>query len=333
MTKRDTPAIGPLRQALPLLLLLLLLAQSSHAIHLDIHIPLLQSNGSDDDCLTTETLRANELLRSHSRAAAADSPITEQIDLFTTHTPHITLFLADFDLESNDDGGGVDETKLGHFLEAISALNFTHILRGLQCTLSLTNESLVVPPDDYGEDDGSNNSHRDDHKFYTINGDYTMLRVQNTLCLRALSAAVLGAARAFVKHPVVVPSWAASLAEPQRSAAIYRSRAYGSPSVLEGFLPHLTVGFDSAEAKENDELPRMPWRIDAMEQWNDGVVQMLRRRPPPPSLLHGCSSKIEGIAVGRNSVGGTVLANSRMKYWSLREESEEQDDASDVSIE
>jgi len=270
----------------------------------------------------TQTLRANELLRSFSRIQNVSThndenglpePL-EQIDLFSRHTPHITLFLADFDLEldhnhiigEDNELVQLNDTKVDSFLDTISTINFTNVMHGLDCTLSLSTQSFIEPV---------NYSNNDD-KYYTINGAFTMLNVQNTPCLKSLSSTILHTVESFVKRPVIVPSWAASLPEPQRSAAIYRSRKYGSPNVLEGFIPHLTVGFDppsaiTAAASHHHSLriehTSRQWREDAMEQWNEGFALVKDR----------CSSKVKGIAVGRNSVGGTVLANSRMRYWSV----------------
>ncbi|KAL7497653.1 hypothetical protein ACHAWT_005672 [Skeletonema menzelii] len=275
-------------------ILLHLTILASHAIYLDIHVPL----SYDDDCLMTQTLRANELLRSYSSSQNSDS---EQVDLFSKHTPHITLFLADFDLELH--GGNYVEndrslaqlnvTKVNSFLETISTkINLTQVVQGMDCTLSL--QSLMEHNDD------SNNS----KKFYTVNGSFTMLNVKNTPCLKALSNAVVVPLESFVKRPVIVPSWVASLKEPERSAAIYRSRKYGSPNVFEGFTPHLTVGFDPS-TKGADTA----WREDAMEQWNEGFTLLMRN--------DGCRSSVKGVAVARNGIGGTVLANSRMRYWNV----------------
>ena len=45
--------------------------------------------------------------------------------------------------------------------------------------------------------------------------------------------------------------WAAQLPEPVCSAVINRSQQYGSPYVLEGFHPHVTVGFDPSYGPAN----------------------------------------------------------------------------------
>eukprot|EP00573_Skeletonema_grethae_P003738 CAMPEP_0201694374 /NCGR_PEP_ID=MMETSP0578-20130828/6673_1 /ASSEMBLY_ACC=CAM_ASM_000663 /TAXON_ID=267565 /ORGANISM="Skeletonema grethea, Strain CCMP 1804" /LENGTH=317 /DNA_ID=CAMNT_0048180057 /DNA_START=60 /DNA_END=1013 /DNA_ORIENTATION=+ len=299
-----------MRHTLTALLLHFTIIIISHAIYLDIHVPL-----PNNDCLMTQTLRANELLRSF-RSSSQNSN-SERIDLFSKHTPHITLFLADFDLEihhDDEDNGGVEDdndsfaklnvTKVNSFLETISKINFTQVVEGLECTLSLSPTQPFM-------DHHQHNSNNSEKKFYTINGAFTMLHVQNNPCLKALSNAVLDPIESFVKRPVRVPSWVASLQEPERSAAIYRSRKYGSPNVLEGFVPHLTVGYDpSTERSAAVALAHLDWREDVMEQWNEEFSV---------SSMSGssCGSEVKGVAVGRNSIGGTVLADSRMRYWDV----------------
>ena len=75
-------------------------------------------SSSGSECLLSETLQANELLRSYSIANGTDAlplpPVREQIDLFTKHTPHITLFLADFALEMDKNGTDVESDNFFH---------------------------------------------------------------------------------------------------------------------------------------------------------------------------------------------------------------------------
>ncbi len=128
--------------------------------------------------------------------------------------------------------------------------------------------------------------------YYTISGDYTMLPLKNTNCLRDLSTALLRSLKLYLRHPAIVPSWVACLPEPECSAGIYRCREYGSPNVLDGFVPHVMVDFDppattttsnarNANANTTDTaatgsssgalslMRRQRWRINAMERWND----------------------------------------------------------------
>jgi hypothetical protein len=202
-------------------------------------------------------------------------------------------------------------------LNTISSLNFAEIISGWHCPLSFSKD-----PSTYDA-------------FYYINGAYTMLPIKSTPCLQTLSTTILNSVQSYLKLPIAVPSWVAELPEPSRSAAIYRSRKYGSPNVMEGFLPHVTVGFDPTTAddttpanKHNDpnseedsslslkDTTNLQWRVNTMKQWNDAYEE----------VRETCLDNVEGIALGKSSVGGTVLANSRMGYWNLAKK----DDGPDV---
>lgn len=279
-----------------ILTLALLLPLPCQSIHLDIHIPLPQG------CLKDYAMLANKLLREASRSLllrpsqskedAVDEPAqpSEEVNLFSLHTPHITLYLSDFDLEVDGadaqqiDGSGaaaeLNRTKIDSFLNVLSSLNYTEIIAGQNCHLSFAIDKST-------------------HVLYTINGDYTMIPIENAPCIQNLSNSLLHSLQSFLRYPIVVPSWVAELPEPTRSAAINRVRSFGSPNVEDGFDPHVTVGFDP-----NADLQ---WRDDSMKHWNDDYQQ-----------VHGtCTGKVQGIAVGKIGVGGTVLANSRMGYWNV----------------
>ncbi|KAL7428765.1 hypothetical protein ACHAXH_003558 [Discostella pseudostelligera] len=323
-----------LTMATPLVISLLLLPLlPCQSIHLDIHIPL------PDGCLKYHALLANRLLRQASRrtfgggtTAADDDDMpmpTEEVNLFSLHTPHITLYLADFDLEvseisgsNNNEAGALplNDTKVTAFISEISSINFTEIIlsTSMECTITYSSNDA---PDTY----------------YIINGAYTMLPIAKNPCLQTLSDTILQYMKSYLRHPVVVPNWVAELPEPSRSASIYRCREYGSPNVLEGFDPHVTVGYDpsslrlgplqnersatyspvidniegislnnSNNNRANDDLK---WRIDAMQQWNDLYRQALSSG--------NCADEVQGIALGKVGVGGTVLANTRMGYWDI----------------
>ncbi|KAL7469216.1 hypothetical protein ACHAXS_010396, partial [Conticribra weissflogii] len=158
------------------------------AINLDIHIPLPTGG-----CVVEEALRANWLLRDASPtgsfssssssnstrddAAKAPPPALEQpserIDLFARHTPHVTLFLSDFDLEDSttidDDHSNfpsLNRTKLQQFLNAISSLNITDIALSMDCSLSYTTTTTTTTTP------SSSSS-----KYYVVSGPYTMLPI------------------------------------------------------------------------------------------------------------------------------------------------------------
>ena len=280
--------------------MLLTIFNLCHSIHLDIHIPLPKG------CLNYHALLANRLLRSASRPPPADdhnlTQPTEQVNLFSEHTAHLTLYLANFDLEMNNNenappqtSDGTDnnniavstalnQTKVDAFKNTISSLNFTDVLAGLNCPLSFTTTSS-----------------KHDDIFYNIQGAYTMLPIDITPCLQKLSDSILQGSIKFLKYPIEVPSWVASLPEPDRSAAIYRTRQFGSPNVLQGFAPHVTVGYDP------NLLSNLQWRIDTMNQWNDAYKQ----------VRETCIDQVQGIALGKTGMGGTVLSSGRMGYWNV----------------
>lgn len=310
-----------------LLLLSATVLSKSAAINLDIHIPVPTGG-----CVMEEALRANLLLRDASPARSSSSssssspvdgnstrslpeiePPSEHIDLFVQHTPHVTLFLSDFDLETNNatlstssDGRNDDatnahssplnQTKLQQFLDTISSLNVTHLTHSMDCSLSYTTNPTTT----------HTQTPSSPLKYYTLSGPYAMLPIQTTSCLQTLSSHIYHALQPFLRRPIVVPSWVASLPEPERSRAIYRCREYGSPNVGEGFVPHVSVGFDPplegvAKDLEGD------WRVEVMEEWNEGHA----------AIQGKCVDQIGGIAVGKTGEGGTVLANGRLGYWDL----------------
>ncbi|KAL9184651.1 hypothetical protein ACHAXT_012621 [Thalassiosira profunda] len=290
----------------------LLAALGVQSAHLDVHIPLPQG------CLKYEALRANRLLRQASgrvRKGAAPHP-TEGVDLFSDHTAHVTLYLAEFDMEevnapeqengANSEGAetanALNQTKVDAFLGAISSVDFHQILNGWKCPLSFAPDATTS-------------------NYYTVNGGYTMLPVQNTPCLQSLSTALLHKLQSFLKQPIVVPDWVASLPEPQRSAAIYRSRMYGSPNVLEGFAPHVTVGYDPIG--ENSTTFDREWREEALGRWNEEYK----------AVRETCVDEVRGVAVGRTGRGGTVLAGTRLGYWELKGGSEEEGGSAMESLE
>ena len=287
------------------------------SVRLDVHVPL------SPGCVEYHALLANRMLRE-----ASDG--TEVVDLSGNHAPHVTLYLADFDLELDDEavddgeatrGGGatsddgrdgavvtegasLNRTKVDSFLGAISSIDLGGIVASAGCRLSLSMDPS-------------------DGAFYAISGDYTMLRIEDAACLRDLSTALLRSLNSYLRRPVIVPSWVADLPEPERSAGIYRSREYGSPNVLDGFVPHVTVGFDpttnanaTTDATGSEPSIRR-WRIEAMERWSDAYGRV---------PTGACVDDARGIALGVSSVGGTVLANSRMGYWEFANGTTEKDE-------
>jgi len=295
MPSRLTPTTAERAVALLALFLLPLLCG---AVRLDLHVPL------PEGCFRHYALLANRLLREASRPPASptedggaeDAPRpSERVDLLSRHTPHVTLYLADFHLE--DDGNAtqaLNQTRVVEFLGTIGSLNFTDILAGWHCPLSYAQEPSTSA-------------------YFDINGAFAMLPVEDTPCLQTLSTTLLHSLQDYLRQPVEVPSWVASLPEPDRGAAIFRSRTYGSPNVLENFSPHVTVGFDPTAAGA-DATPAASgavrsgvWRAAAMQRWNAAYER----------VRGTCLDEAQGVAVGRTGAEGTVLANARLGYWDL----------------
>jgi hypothetical protein len=352
------------------------------AVLLDVHIPLPQG------CLLTQALRANLLLQDASRAppskegdSSSPSDGSEGVDLFTRHIPHVTLYLADFDLESephpaqdatNSSVVSLNQTKVDDFIKAIESLNLTSG-DDSSCSLSFTAET---PSTSAADSYFSINT----EQFYIINGAYTMLPVKKNACIKHLSDSLLQPLQSFLKSPAEVPEWVYSLPEPERSQKISQVQEYGSPNVLENFEPHVTVGYNenyppldgkrhalrrletecpdgqcldqkgvcrtivscfadpctnepgdkcadgaicvsnfcggcnficrshASHAMEDSGAEQSQLRIDAMNKWND-EFQLINNE---------CDGKIKAIAVGRNGLGGTVLAGSNLGYWEFK---------------
>eukprot|EP00956_Cyclotella_meneghiniana_P004592 scaffold5650_cov66-Cyclotella_meneghiniana.AAC.1 len=228
----------------------LLLAPSA-SILLDIHVPLPRG------CLLTQALRANLLLQQISRPVnkeddADNTPNdSEGVDLFTKDIPHVTLYLADFDLETASSASGnnataspaLNQTKVDSFLSTIESLNMTH-LNASSCPLSFT--TSTASSSSSSSADGNSFFAINSDKYYTINGAYTMIPIVNTPCLQSLSNNLLEPLRPYLKQPPVIPSWIDSLPdEKERQEKLSNIEQYGSPNVLEDYEPHVTVGYNN----------------------------------------------------------------------------------------
>lgn len=154
---------------------------------------------------------ANELVEFISgRVRALDSG--DDIDFKTKSTPHITLYLTEFEADKRD------------------ALLIT--LDTLIGTLPACPVHLLSP--------------------FNISGQYAMWEVETSKCLQFLSDSVVNATAQFAVKNQSVPSWVYSVPEPIRSEKIRFVREYGSPNVFSQFQPHVTLAFDDkAERLKN----------------------------------------------------------------------------------
>ena len=337
-------------------------------ILLDMHIPLMAGGG----CVRDYALLANRLLlrgaSSSSSGSNEDGGDEEMVHLDTIHVPHVTLYLADFDLEVSDEEAEevedlaeqhrqtsrrslshhhedddwnshtapttakqrpLNQTKVDMFLRTISSINFNDIItrstnpiegRG-GCHLSLISSSSSMDTSLLSSISSSTLSSREDLHYYAINGNYIMLPINKTSCLSTLSNTLLMKLKQYIHHPVLVPSWVANLPEPERSAAIYRARTYGSSNVLEGFVPHVTVGFEPSSIIPHDDVGsrrrRRQWRMDVMERWNDIYLNQSIIISNGTNGQQCTDDIVMAIALGKSSVGGTVVANSNLGYWPI----------------
>lgn len=295
------------------------------SIHLDIHIPLPQG------CLLTQALRANLVLQETSRPPLSEDgnepDSWEGVDLFTKHRAHVTLYLADFDLEAESENvtlpTTLNQTKVDAFLRTIDSLNFTSI-NASTCPLSFTaaetKDSASLVSDSFFS---INND-----KYFTINGAYTMIPVKNNDCLQSLSNKLLAPLQKFLKLPAQIPSWVNELPETERNEKIAKITEYGSPNVLENFEPHVTVGYD--EHHTNRKLQESPC---PSEQCLDleGVCQpILSCFADPcevpgvkcgegevckPNLCGGCNFQCEPLSIQGSGQDQSQLRLDAMEQW------------------
>lgn len=181
---------GFVRRCTAVITALVFLIHECNSVYLDVHIPL------PEGCVKYNALLANRLLRR--------SNDNEQVNLFSTHEPHITLYLADFELEKTDDDKVLNQTRVAEMKADIEKTNFTQIMsKEPSCQLTLRA------------------GHKEPSLFYVVNGAYTMLPVKKTDCLQLLSDTMLSTLEPYIRKPVKVPSWVNDLPESERIAGMY----------------------------------------------------------------------------------------------------------------
>lgn len=229
-------------------------------IELDVHLPLRLTDSCMSVCPYSEALRSNLALRRASTGQDKAKGGTESVDFFRLHSPHVTLYLTRFDVADAVNGTVVpNATEVGALLSAISDA----ISSLIACRVSL-------------------------NYSYSVSGPYAMWTVPVTSCLQHLSDTVVTAASPFMSRPPIVPDWVKSLPEPERSGRIRLVETYGSPNVMEWFIPHVTVGYENGATLEKRRE----------------VMNYLRETKP---LVFGCAGTITRVRVGRTGAGGTVL--------------------------
>ena len=217
MTLRLVPALFAISS---LLLHVLLLVPYTSSLLIDIHLPLY-----DPQLIAQNAVQQRAI---DSNAALLAETTSEQVDfIHHAHIPHITLFLAELDLDlelyhedATSQGGGRGIEELHH---AIQTAIQNSDCNG-PCPAKLSNLPLV-------------------HGAYAL-WNVPMPMPSEFSCLQELSNAIVDATQSFVIHNQTIPSWIYDLPEPQRSRKLKYFETYGSPNVHDEFDPHVTVGYD-----------------------------------------------------------------------------------------
>jgi 2'-5' RNA ligase len=200
------------------LVLALLLSSNSHvvsAMKLNIHMPLHKVNSSwtFDSCPYNAALEANLALRENSD--------TEELNFFETHTPHITLFLTEFDVPDEN------ETILNEIAAIVDQVvsNHSHTMCNVQ----------------WPEQQGSPH----------VASAYAMYPIPESDCLHQLSNDIVTALQPYVKRPQEIPAWVYNLPLFTQWRKIWYIKKYGSPNVFGDYTPHVTVGYDESADPED----------------------------------------------------------------------------------
>lgn len=188
------------------LLLLLLPLATAQAVLLNVHLPLHSVKNSSELCPYTHALRANLFLKQAF-------PSTEEIAFMRVNSPHLTLFLADFDLATDD--------------------NVTSLLDGAQAAIRDHEPCEVHWP-----------------TAPIVHGAYAMYPIQTTKCLRSLSSQLVRALQPYITRPQPIPDWVKGLPLLKKLQKLYLINKFGSPNVFGAYDPHVTVGYDETTSPE-----------------------------------------------------------------------------------
>eukprot|EP00559_Dactyliosolen_fragilissimus_P009627 CAMPEP_0184867770 /NCGR_PEP_ID=MMETSP0580-20130426/27648_1 /TAXON_ID=1118495 /ORGANISM="Dactyliosolen fragilissimus" /LENGTH=322 /DNA_ID=CAMNT_0027368221 /DNA_START=25 /DNA_END=993 /DNA_ORIENTATION=- len=284
----------------------------ANGINLDIHLPL-----TPDSCPFSLALESNLLLQEHSIAVNASNSLSvtydekavtqtvmrklhgnrlsEEINFFDVHRPHLTLYLADFDLEDRDEDGmsipnTLNETRVELFQSKIrEAISKDDNFDGDGCAVNmdvpLVNGAYAM----------WNVLLSSDHSSSKIQSLQNIINA--TSCLQRLSDSIVNNTYTFYSKNDTLPDWVHNLPEPERSRKIRLFELYGSPNVFDEFVPHVTVGYDEIVSVES----RRATLYELVDFDTYGHVI---------SKDKSCHGAISNISVGRlGNVGGTVLIN------------------------
>jgi 2'-5' RNA ligase superfamily len=235
------------------------------SLQLNIHLPLTKVNNSwaFDKCPYNFALEANLALRQASA--------TEQIDFFSRHTPHITLFLSDFSLPHQDTNPQNESLLLEEITAILQQVVATANANanGNHSQTSMCQVSFVRPL----------------AAAQQVVGPYSMYAVPRTECLQKLSDSIVHALNPYITRPQPIPEWVYQLPLLPRWRKIYMISKYGSPNVLGEYDPHVTVGYD--------EGTLVSYRTNVL------------REIPSPSLE--CTALLTHVGIAKVGIGGSVL--------------------------
>lgn len=180
----------------------------STCLKLNIHLPLRRVNDTTafKECLYDSALEANLALR--------DASSSEQINFLEKHSPHLTIFMSDFDVQVND------TKKLNKIFSTLREVVSSS--KNTACEIE-----WPIDPDSVG-----------------IHGFYAMYPIKKTDCLQKLSDDVVRALNVYIKRPQEIPDWVNKLPLLKRLRKIWLIRKYGSPNVFGEYDTHVTVGYD-----------------------------------------------------------------------------------------
>mmetsp|Transcript_8582 Transcript_8582/g.13406 ORF Transcript_8582/g.13406 Transcript_8582/m.13406 type:complete len:259 (-) Transcript_8582:231-1007(-) len=196
------------------LLVLVSLFSYSKCLKLNIHLPLRKTyeNTNSTWCLYDSALEANLALREASSS--------EQLNFFDKHSPHLTIFMSDFDVQAND------TDKLKHVFSTLREV--------------VSNSSHTLCEIEWPRDPSSVVNH----------GFYSMYPIKKTVCLQKLSNDIVRALQGYLKRPQEIPEWVNKLPLLKRLRKIWLIKKYGSPNVFGEYVPHITVGYDESSTSD-----------------------------------------------------------------------------------
>lgn len=161
----------------------------------DVHLPLSGAGAA-------VALHANDFLTSRL--------LDNAIDFHTKHTPHITLYLTEWQCSVPPCAQHLDDT----LTPTLHDLSWQEL-----CTVKIGSPYAA--------------------------GSFAMLNVTISSCLQLYSDSIVNATYSMAQPNQSVPAWVHSLPEPERSEKIHDVRMYGSPNVFGQFEPHVTIGWSS----------------------------------------------------------------------------------------